>query len=182
MDWNKIAPWNWFKKEQEGSVPVAAPARRVDSLVAMRDDMDRLFEDAVRRFGAGSSLATGWPAVRALGDTPVMLRPDIDISEGRKSYTVRVEVPGVEKGDVTCEIDDDTLIIRGEKRQEKDETEEGYHCIERSYGHFQRTLSLPADADAESIDAKFKNGVLKINIPKREAPPNTGRTIDIQHA
>jgi HSP20 family protein len=74
------------------------------------------------------------------------------------------------------------LLIRGEKRQEKEESEEGYHCVERSYGRFQRVLSLPEDADPGGIAAKFRNGVLKVTIPKRQVSRKEGRVIEIDHA
>jgi HSP20 family protein len=174
MDWKKIAPWNWFRKEQERDVPVAR-----DPFAALRGELDRVFEDTRRRFGSGGLLPPAWP--RALGDAGAVLRPSLDISEGRKAYTIRVEVPGVEKGDLTLRVEDDTLLIRGEKRQEREESEEDYHCVERSYGVFERMLSLPADADPDGIDAKFRNGVLKVTIPKRAGAEQAGRTIEVRH-
>jgi HSP20 family protein len=173
MDWRKIAPWNWLRKEQERGNPATA-VRSADPLIALRDEMDRAFGDVFRRVGGRSP----W---LGLAEAPALLRPSVDISEGRKSYTVRVEVPGVEKGDVVLHIEDDSLLIRGEKKQEKEESEEGYHCIERSYGVFERVLSLPEDADSAGIQAKFRNGILKITIPKRAVPDKEGRTIEIHH-
>ena len=173
MDWKKIAPWNWFRKEQERGGQATA-VRAADPLVALRDEMDRAFGEIFRRVGVGAP----WPS---LAEAPALLRPSVDISEGRKAYTVRLEVPGVEKGDVILSIEDDSLLIRGEKRQEKEENEEGYHCIERSYGVFERVLSLPEDADSGGIEAKFRNGILKITIPKRVVPGKDVRTIEIHH-
>ena len=173
MDWNKIAPWNWFRKEQESEARASTPVRAADPVLALRGEMDRAFEDVVRRFGGPS-----WPSLRPAGE---LLRPRLDISEGRKSYTVRMEVPGVEKGDITLQIENGTLFVRGEKKQEKEESDEGYHCVERSYGVFERMLSLPETADPDEIDARFKNGVLKITIAKREAPEGQEKRIEIQH-
>jgi HSP20 family protein len=173
MDWNKIAPWNWFRKEQESEARATTPVRAADPFLALREEMDRAFEDVSRRFGGPA-----WPSLRPAGE---LLRPRVDISEGRKSYTVRLEVPGVEKGDITLQIENDTLLVRGEKKQEKEESDEGYHCVERSYGVFERMLSLPEAADPDKIDAKFKNGVLRITIAKREVPEGKERRIEIQH-
>ena len=177
MDWKKIAPWNWFRKEQERTGRAIAPPRPADPFLALREEMDRAFEDVFRRIGGSPA----WPDLGEGREAPMLLRPSVDISEGRKAYTVRMDVPGVEKGDVTLHIEDDTLLVRGEKKREKEESEEGYHCVERSYGVFERLLSLPTDADAEGIQAKFKSGVLKITIPKRDLPAGKERAIEIQH-
>ena len=180
MDWKSIAPWNWFRKEQDRDV-TPARSRPSDPIAALHREMDRAFVDVFRHFGSGGLLEPRWPSLRTLDETAALLRPQLDISEGAKAYTLRVEVPGVEKGDVTIQVEDDTLLIRGEKKQEKEESDESYHCVERSYGRFERMLSLPEDADAEGVAARFKNGVLKVTIPKRAAPEKAGRAIEIQH-
>ena len=91
-----------------------------------------------------------------------------------------MEVPGVEEKDIQITLDNDVLMVRGEKRQEQEKKEGGFHRIERSYGSFQRALNLPDNADQESIKAAFKNGVLTITMEKREAStPKQGRSIPI---
>ena len=92
----------------------------------------------------------------------------------------RAEIPGVEREDVSIEVENGTLSLRAEKRFETEEEDEGYHCVERSYGSFQRVLSLPQDADEEGIEARFKNGVLKLTIPKRPAAASSARNVAIQ--
>lgn len=181
MDWKKIAPWSWFRKEEEHAGRALTRPDAADPFLALRDEMDRAFEDVFHRFGGSSLRRSPWPSLRAAEELPTLLRPSVDISEGRKAYVVRMEVPGVGKGDVTLDIEDDTLRVRGEKKQEQEQSEEGYHCVERSYGMFERVLSLPENADPDGIDAKFKNGVLKITIAKRELPEGRERTIEIQH-
>lgn len=178
LDWKKIAPWNWFKHEESHApATLAAPAgfnASSDPFAAVRMEMERLFDDSVGRsfLGVPSRLAVP-------GRIPVPLRPSVDISEGKKAYTVRADLPGVERGDVSVEVKDNTLMVRAEKRQESEEEDEGYHCVERSYGAAQRVLSLPDDADGEAIEAKFKDGVLKLRIPKHPARASRGRTIEI---
>ena len=177
MHWKKIAPWNWFK-EEDAPASAAHTSARIDApsdpLAALRTEMERLFYDTFRR-----SLP-GMPGLPALpGRIPTPLRPSVDISEGKKAYTVRAELPGVELGDVSIEVEGHTLVIRAEKRQESEE-EEGYHCVERSYGAVQRVFSLPDDADGEAIEARFKNGVLKLRIPKHAARASNARSIEIQ--
>jgi HSP20 family protein len=187
MDWKKIAPWNWFEEEEQ-SVHRAAPSHRIapsqDPIAAMRFEMDRLFDDAVRRsYPRGSHVAHGFGFPGPIDRDDSMfasLRPTVDISEGRKAYAVRVELPGIEPGDVSLEIEGgNTLIIRAEKRQDREEEDEGYHWVESSYGVVQRILSLPDDADADAVQAKFKNGVLKLSIPKHPARASKTRSIDV---
>ena len=182
MDWKKIAPWNWFK-EEEDIEQRPLPTRRIsatqDPIAAMRMEMDRLFEDALR----SSHLYPGGFPAPLRGDRTGFpaLRPTVDISEGRKAYSVRVELPGIEPDDVSIEVEaDHTLIIRAEKRQDREEEDEGVHWVESTYGAAQRILSLPADADADAVEAKFKNGVLKLRIPKQPARASSTRSIDVQ--
>ena len=113
--------------------------------------------------------------------TRALIRPSVDIAEGRKAYKVRVEIPGIEREDVSIELQEgDRLVIRAEKRLDHEEDEEGYHLVESSYGAFQRVLSLPQDADAAATEAKFRNGVLKLTIPKRATPTARSRSIEVQ--
>ena len=92
--------------------------------------------------------------------------PQVDIGESQKDYTITVEVPGVQEKEIDLTLIDGTFTIRGEKRSEHEEKEKHYHRVERSYGSFQRILSLPTDADENSIKAKFKDGVLTIILAK----------------
>ena len=178
MDWKKIAPWNWFKEEEAPTLATQTPAHvhaASDPYAALRTEMERFFGDRVRGSFPGMP---GLPAIA--GGIPTSLRPSIDISEGKKAYTVRAELPGVELEDVSIEVEGRTLVIRAEKRQETEEEDEGYHCVERSYGAIQRVLSLPDDADGAAIEARFKNGVLKLRIPKHAALASNARSIEIQ--
>lgn len=178
MDWKKAAPWNWFKHEQVPAHVTCMPAGFDVSPVpfaGLRAEMAHLFDDPFQR----SLPATPWEA-RTLARIPSPLQPRVDISEGRKAYTVRAEIPGVELQDVSIEVEGNTVVIRAEKRQESDEEKEGYHCVERCYGAMQRVLSLPDDADGEAIEAKFRNGVLKLRIPKHPARASKSRNIEIE--
>jgi HSP20 family protein len=113
--------------------------------------LGRLFDE---RFGA---LA---PAGR--------LVPAVDISEDDDRYVVSVEVPGAKKEDVTVESDDNVLTIRGEKRSEREEKKEQTRYVERVYGSFSRSFTLPPNVAADRVSASFKDGVLSVEIPKRE--------------
>ncbi|MCI5137300.1 MAG: Hsp20/alpha crystallin family protein, partial [Candidatus Electrothrix sp. AR1] len=84
-----------------------------------------------------------------------MLKPMTDLAASDKEYTVTVEVPGAEKDDIKIEVVNNVMTIRGEKKQKKEEKEKDYYRQERFYGSFQRVLSLPEDADQETIKATF---------------------------
>ena len=183
MNIKKYAPWNWFQHETgEGkNVPVRYAAEQpVPSvpIFQLHREIDRLFDEAFRGFPSVFRGGLEWPEI-----TPVMLTPSLDIKETDENYVVSVEIPGVAKEDVDIRIDGDTLTIHGEKKQEKKEDKENYHCVERHYGSFERMLTIPEDANADNIDAKFKDGVLTINI-KRQAKsvPKEVKKVEVKAA
>jgi HSP20 family protein len=106
--------------------------------------------------------------------------PKVDIAEESKHYTITMEVPGVEEKDIDVTIADGTLTVRGEKRHEQENHDRQYHRIERSYGAFQRMISLPNDSKEDAIDAKFKNGILTLTVPKNPNMKPGGRKIAIK--
>ncbi len=95
------------------------------------------------------------------------LFPKVDIKETKSAVTVSAELPGLDAKDIDISVSDDRLTLRGEKGQEKESKEENYYRMERSYGSFHRSITLPAEVESENIEATFKNGVLTISIPKR---------------
>lgn len=124
-------------------------------LVQMQERMSRLFEEffplsrrEVEPFG-------GW-------------LPPVDIYETKDKMVIEAEVPGVNKDDLKIEYSDGILTIRGERKLEREVKEEDYHRLERSYGSFQRSFTLPSTLDVEKISATYKDGVLRIEIPKQE--------------
>jgi HSP20 family protein len=96
--------------------------------------------------------------------------PAVDITEEKDKYLVKADLPGMKQEEVKVEIDNNVLVISGERKNEREEKDESkhYHYYERSYGSFERRFVLPGDIDAEKIDAKYDNGVLEIEIPKIE--------------
>jgi len=94
--------------------------------------------------------------------------PAVDIAERDDEYLVKVELPGVSKDDVKVTLESNILTIRGEKKQEKETKNEGYHRVERSYGSFERSFTLPTSVKNDKIDAGYKDGVLIISLPKAE--------------
>lgn len=94
--------------------------------------------------------------------------PLVDISEDEKEYLIKAELPEVKKEEVTVSVQDDVLTIAGERKYEKEEKGKKFHRIERAYGSFERSFTLPEDTDAGKVAADFKDGVLKIHLPKSE--------------
>jgi HSP20 family protein len=185
MSISKLAPWNWFKKEEEhdrSSVPVrredqAVQVRQTHPLSQIHNEIDRLFDDTFRNFGF-PSMMTGrmFPALTQAD----WLKPRLDLAATDKEYTVSVELPGVEATEVKVELVNDTLRVTGEKKQEKEEKEKDFYRMERSYGSFQRVLSLPEDADQENIKAVFKNGVMTVTLPRKSPAASAVKQIEVE--
>jgi len=96
--------------------------------------------------------------------------PMVDIAEDDKEYLIKAEIPEVDKKDVKVTVQDGVLTIQGERKQEKEEKDKRFHRVERSYGTFVRTFSLPEDVAEDRMKAEFKDGVLLIHLPKTEKP------------
>ena len=94
--------------------------------------------------------------------------PAVDIAEDDKEYTIKAELPGVNKEDVKVTVDGGVLSITGERKSEKEEKDKKYHRIERSYGSFMRSFTLPVGTATDKIVAEFKEGILKLHLPKDE--------------
>jgi HSP20 family protein len=144
MAW-EIAPWKAFKE--------LAPLRDFER---MRQEMDRLWD----------SFFVGGPSRK--GEEAAEWLPSLDVSETKTDIVVKAEVPGMDPKDIDISLSNEVLTIRGEKKQEKEEKDENYHFVERSYGAFTRSLRLPTEVKSEKISASYKNGVLKIVLPKSE--------------
>jgi HSP20 family protein len=100
---------------------------------------------------------------------PARWSPALDVAEDEGKYVITLELPGCSKDDVHVEVQDDVMTIRGEKRSEREEKKEQRRWVERSYGSFSRSFTLPANAVAERVNASFKDGVLTVELPKGEA-------------
>jgi HSP20 family protein len=97
-----------------------------------------------------------------------ILLPAVDIIERENDFNIKIELPGVDKKDVKITVQNEVLTIKGEKKQEVEKKGENFHRVERSYGIFQRSFTLPSSVESEKIDASYDNGVLAIAIPKLE--------------
>lgn len=129
--------------------------RPLRDVVGIRDDMDRLFHNFFGPEWNGTTLDSPW-------------QPSMDLAENENDVVITAELPGIGKEDVKLSMQDNVLVIRGEKKQERTEKDESFHRVERSYGTFQRSIVLPTAVDSKKIKAHFNNGVLKITLPKAE--------------
>lgn len=127
------------------------PAREVDTL---QSEVNRLFDTF---FGGrpGTAAARRWV-------------PAMDLTETDDHLVLRADLPGLDRDDVNIEVKDGMLTVSGERKAEHEDREEGYYRVERAYGSFSRSLSLPQEVDAEQIAATFDKGVLEVRIPKPE--------------
>ena len=121
-------------------------------LLTLQDRMNRLFE--ARRPGSEEPLGNWAPA--------------LDIYETEKEIVLKADLPGIKLDDVDIRVENNVLSVRGERRFEKEVKEDNYHRVERTYGNFVRTFTLPNTVDADKIAAAYDNGVLRITMPKRE--------------
>ena len=127
-------------------------------LTSLQDRMNQLFS---RQFGS-----SGRNSEQSLGFANFI--PPVDIFEDDHNITIQAEVPGVSEKDLDIRLENNILIISGERKLENEEKKENFHRIERSYGRFSRSFSLPATVNPDSVNAEFDNGVLKITIAKSE--------------
>jgi HSP20 family protein len=144
--------WPALRPFARGKTEVAATEG--DPFNAFRREMDRLVDSFGREFG--------WPAPGQAG----AMAPSIDVSETDSEIKVEAELPGVDQKDVEVVVTDNVLTIKGEKKAEKEEKKKDYHLVERSYGGFARSVTLPFAAEPDKAKASFKNGVLTVTLPK----------------
>jgi HSP20 family protein len=137
------------------------PARELErwapDFFGVQREINRLFDDFFRG---------GMQAEEASGRS--YWSPAVDIAERDNEYVVKVELPGVNKDDVKITLESNILTIRGEKKQEKEEKGENSHRLERSYGSFQRSFTLPTIVKNDKIDAVYRDGILTVTLPKAE--------------
>lgn len=137
--------------------PFGGICRRGDvfsELTRMQEEMNRYFDDFFGEQRRGLAEGAWLPAV--------------DVSETDADFVVRAELPGMAQNEIEINVQDNVLTLKGEKKQEKKEEKENFQRLERSYGSFSRSFTLPAGVKPEDIKASFKDGVLEVTMPKTE--------------
>jgi HSP20 family protein len=152
-------PIPWSRQENRLPTSVSAEQRDRDEhpIVSLHRDVNRLFDDVFRGFGAPSLTGSG----RSLA------WPHVELGETDKDIRVTVELPGLDEKDVDIALEERVLTLRGEKRSEVEDKDRGYS--ERSYGRFERRIGLPEGVDRKRANAAFSNGVLTVTLPRTEA-------------
>jgi len=157
-----ILPWKKSSAKEAG-----------DPFVNLQNEMNKLFEHFNQGFDIAPvnemSAMTGW-------------MPKVNLAETDKEIQVTAELPGVEEKDVEVTIDQGMLILKGEKKAEKEEKNKNYYRVERSYGSFQRSFALPKEVEAEKVEATFKNGVLSVKLPKSWEAQQSAKKIPIKNS
>jgi HSP20 family protein len=138
------------------------PFREMERLT---ERMERLFEEF-------------FPTLRREEEREFVWAPAVDVYENDKAYVVEVDLPGLRKEDVRVTVQDGVLTIQGERRLAREEKGVDYHRQERFYGKFLRSFTVPETVDVDRISAEFKDGVLRLTLPKRE--PTAGRVIEVR--
>ncbi len=141
-----------------------APFREFDG---MRREMDRLWDSFLERRPVKAEEEGGF-------------LPALDLAETDSELVVKCEVPGLDPKDIDISLSDGMLTIKGEKKQEREEKEADYHLVERSYGSFTRSIRLPKEVQGGKISASYKNGILKITLPKSEEAKKKEVKIKVQ--
>jgi HSP20 family protein len=167
-----LVPWRW------GTLRNFEEDRSFDTFRAEMDSLhrsiDRLFADAWSGNFGPSLLSETW--------TKGNITPKLDVVDDDKAFRVSVELPGMTEKDVAVTVDDRALTIRGEKKEEKEKKDKDVFRRERAYGSFRRTIELPGDVDAAKIEAKFKDGVLTIDLPKTKEAQERVKQIPVKAA
>src|SRR5579864_2663402 len=136
------------------------PFREFSTMQDRMNRMNRLFRESYSPEGPEDALTT------------TSFAPPVDIYEDEHNITLKLEVPGIDEKDIDVRVENNTLTVHGERKIEKEEKEENYRRVERQYGSFTRTFTLPQSVDTENVAANYDKGVLKITLPKKaEAKP-----------
>lgn len=151
---------------------LVAHTRRDDPFAEFHREMNRLFEDFFTDFSVAPSWNTGLAAAGAFS-------PRVNVSESEKEVVIEAELPGLDKKEVNVELQDNAVVISGEKKEEHEEKNKKWHRVEHSYGSFQRVIPLPANVNAGAAKAEFKKGLLTVSLPKLEKESVKKNTIEI---
>jgi HSP20 family protein len=169
MSVRDLIPWN---RNEGNRVPSAFRDSERDPFLSLHREVNRLFDEVFRGLGSNlpafngaSTFGGGWPSV--------------EISNGEKEIMVTAEVPGLEEKDIEVLLDDGVLTLKGEKRSETEDKDKQFS--ERYYGRFERRIPVGYEVKEDEVDARFKNGVLNVTLPKTEKAQSQVRRITIKN-
>jgi HSP20 family protein len=164
------------KEKENKSLTTQTPAEIMPRAHEMERWFDRMVEEFWRRPFPSLLRPERWrPA-----ETGMMMRmPAVDVYEEKDDVVIKAEIPGLSKEDISVQVTDSTLTIKGEKKREEEVKEDDYYRCERSFGSFTRAVALPCDVKADQVKASFKNGVLDVRMPKTEEAKKKAVTVKI---
>jgi len=179
------------QRADKATTAVPSAHRLQHPLLALREEVDHLFDNFFSGFALGPFGEFGLGRMRTdpfrrledtfagLGSTMSKMNIKSDVHETDDAYCIEAEMPGVEEGDIDVSVTEGMLTVSGEKREEKKEDREDYHLTERHYGSVKRTFPVPDGVDLSKAEATFKNGVLKVALPKKALPKAKAKKIPI---
>ena len=167
MAMRSLTPWRWGRR----SVP-AGREMETHPLDMFQREMNRLFDDFFKGFG----LRPFGEEIEAAG----AFYPQMDMTEDENSIYVTAELPGLDEKDIDINLSRDSLTIKGEKREEKEEKGKESYYMERSFGAFSRVIPIPVDVNPDKVEATFKKGVLNITLPKAQKERKEQKKIKIK--
>ncbi|MFO8058847.1 MAG: Hsp20/alpha crystallin family protein [bacterium] len=154
MTIRSLVPWR--RREAEEGL---SPREYADPFTAFQREMNRMFDSF---FGdAGLAPFSGREILTEF-------EPRVNVKEKKDKIEVTAELPGMKEDDVELSLDGNNLVLKGEKKHERESDEEGYHVVERGYGSFYRRIPVPSEIDEDKVEAEFKDGVLNVTLPKTE--------------
>lgn len=164
------------KEKESKALTTHKPAEILPRGHEMARWFDRMVEDFWRRpFPTLMRPERWWPA-----EADMILRmPAVDVYEEKDHVIIKAEIPGLAKEDISVQVTDSTLMIKGEKKREEEVKEDDYYRCERSFGSFSRAVGLPCEVKADQVKASFKNGVLEVRMPKTEEAKKKAITVKI---
>jgi HSP20 family protein len=160
-------------KDQSKKSDGIAPRIESPLFYSLQEEMNHLFDNFRQGMGGGLS-ARRW--FEQLGE----FHPKLDVKNSDKEIIVTIELPGVELKDIEISVTGNGLLVKGEKRAQKEEKDKGYYKMECSYGSFQRLIPLPCEVKNDEIVASYKDGVVKVTLPKAKESLQDERKIDIK--
>jgi len=164
---NTLTKWNPFRKGAE--IETLRPATRFTGI----DEMEDLLRSMQRAFSM-------WPSKGAEPVTFAQWSPSVDIGEDEKEFVLKAELPDVSKQDIEVNIENGTLSIRGERKFEKIEEGMTFHRTERAFGRFERTFTIPPEADKGRISSEYRSGILTVHLPKNPESKRSAHRIEVR--
>ncbi len=135
--------------------------------VDLQREIDRMFDEAFEDFGIRRSTRNGFI-------------PTVNVYETEEAVNIEMEIPGIEKDELDIDLSDGVLTVKGEKKDEREDKSRNYHLYERTFGSFSRSFRIPDNVDQDQAKAKYEEGILKIELPKKEEAKREAKKLEIE--